>query len=319
MEQTPMAKSEPIKEKSVKRCAVCKIDLRGRFVLVNDEAERMFGLSKDALFGRFLVDYLDEFDKQTLQQVLRQRNHYDSFFETTQVGLVTEQGKKIAAKIFISLCYIAGNPVNYQIIFHTEEDGLQRTEASEDPGQLLDSIVSLPKTNPWPELVGLVAKCTKARAVLVYRIDTKDDSIAGLLETCTQADDGNLDLSTTPLHVYLAASGQEYNWTNEDHVRLAIEKMGKAPDEFATTVRGKDEKVFVRVIFRSDGQSDAQSAVKRARFLLGTVDQQAAVADSPADLQLELIGQLQGITNAVQAATDKMNQLLAKSSGQQSS
>ena len=43
-----------------KRCAVCKIDLKGRFVYIDERTEHLLGLTKEDLFGKNIIEFLDE-------------------------------------------------------------------------------------------------------------------------------------------------------------------------------------------------------------------------------------------------------------------
>ncbi len=39
-------------------CAVFKIDLRGRFVYIDDETEELLGLTREELFGKSIYEFI---------------------------------------------------------------------------------------------------------------------------------------------------------------------------------------------------------------------------------------------------------------------
>ena len=55
-----------------RRCAVCKVDLKGRFVYIDEEIENLLGYTKEELFGKSLSDFLDETSIVLLEQLLIQ-------------------------------------------------------------------------------------------------------------------------------------------------------------------------------------------------------------------------------------------------------
>ena len=76
----------------VTRCAVCKIDLKGRFVYIDDETEKLLGLTKEELFGRQFTDFLDQHDIDTISAILTGSNRYETFFDAAQIGLREKTG-----------------------------------------------------------------------------------------------------------------------------------------------------------------------------------------------------------------------------------
>jgi len=98
------------------RCAVFKIDLKGRFVYIDDETEELLGFPRDELFGRSIYEFISNDSHQILDRVLARRNRYESFYESLPLRVRAADGELRQFETVISLNFIAGNPVNYQLI-----------------------------------------------------------------------------------------------------------------------------------------------------------------------------------------------------------
>jgi PAS domain S-box-containing protein len=73
-----------------RRCAVCKIDLKGRFVYIDEEIENLLGCTKEELFGKTIIEFLDEPSQEVVNRLISQRNHYESFYDTTGINIVNQ-------------------------------------------------------------------------------------------------------------------------------------------------------------------------------------------------------------------------------------
>lgn len=98
------------------RCAVFKIDLKGRFVYIDDETEELLGFPRDELFGRSIYEFISNDSHQILDHILARRNRYESFYESLPLKVRTADGELRQFETVISLNFITGNPVNYQLI-----------------------------------------------------------------------------------------------------------------------------------------------------------------------------------------------------------
>ena len=85
------------------RCAVCKIDLKGRFVYVDEKVEDLLGYTKEDLFGKSLLDFIDEPSQKLIEQLLSHRNHYETFYDSTTITLLDQQRTPVAARAVVSL------------------------------------------------------------------------------------------------------------------------------------------------------------------------------------------------------------------------
>jgi len=103
-------------ESEIVRCPVFKIDLKGRFVYVDDMTERLLGRPQDMLFGRSLGNFLSEKSWSTLSAIFQRYRHYETSFEALELEFVSPDNEKQSLTAVISLNFIAGNPANYQIV-----------------------------------------------------------------------------------------------------------------------------------------------------------------------------------------------------------
>jgi len=97
-------------------CAVFKIDLKGRFVYIDDETEDLFGLTREELFGKSIYDFISSDSHQVLDTILGQHKRYESFFESFPLTIREGDGTFRLLDAVITLNFISGNPVNYQFI-----------------------------------------------------------------------------------------------------------------------------------------------------------------------------------------------------------
>jgi PAS domain S-box-containing protein len=97
-------------------CAVFKIDLRGRFVYIDDETEELLGLTREELFGKSIYEFISSDSHQVLDIILGNHKRYESFYESLSLTMREGGGRLRRLDTVITLNFIAGNPVNYQFI-----------------------------------------------------------------------------------------------------------------------------------------------------------------------------------------------------------
>lgn len=102
-------------ESGIVRCPVFKIDLKGRFVFVDDLTEKLLGRPQDMLFGRSLGNFLSEKSWLTLSAIFQRYSHYETSFEALELEFVNPENDRQTLMAVISLNFIAGNPANYQV------------------------------------------------------------------------------------------------------------------------------------------------------------------------------------------------------------
>lgn len=98
------------------RCAVFKIDLKGRFVYIDNEVEELLGLSLEELFGKSLGEYISTQSRQLLEDILARHNRYESFYDAVTLAVKLRDEEFHTFDAVITLNFIGGNPVNYQVI-----------------------------------------------------------------------------------------------------------------------------------------------------------------------------------------------------------
>ena len=255
-----------------RRCAVCKIDLRGRFVYVDGQVEELLGYSKEELFGRRIADFLGQNSQHLVAQLINERNHYETFFDAADVELIRRDGQAVSTRAVASLNFIAGNPVNFQLVLDSELSAPFR--AAVESGELL----------AWPEFViglsegagpgnlrawlELLRRLSGADRVALYAGQEGALEVKAAVASDTGADDAALSLPRlTPLHLAVLHEGVEYVCTDGECVRGAIEALGQAPNELVCRLEmGDPEPVLLRLIFEDlAGTDDIDQRVQRAR------------------------------------------------------
>ena len=253
------------------RCAVCKIDLKGRFVYIDDEVERLLGYSKEELFGRSLVDFLAGSSQDQIDQLLAHRNHYEAFYDTTRVVLVSRTRQRIPVSLIVSLSFIAGNPANFQLIINRSETSAATEDAvTGDHGDVdfLQNLLSIEDFTSWPEHLRLLREYTGAKQICVYSIN--GDVLQPRSAVSNDPADEFASTSipeTTALHQRVAQSGVEYAFTDGTPDETAHEPGGSAPKEYIARVNLPEDSAFLmRFLFECEpGGMGRADAVNRTR------------------------------------------------------
>ena len=214
------------------RCAVCKIDLKGRFVYVDEEIENLLGFTKEELFGKSISEFTTLESQDLIEAVLTHRNHYESFYDATEITLVNRQKQRIRTSAVISLNFIAGNPVNYQLIINALECivSAPRPEAAVSATEeFLNSVISMDDPLNMKSLVRYLRKWLGAESMFIYLVSEGEispragDSGAGL--------DSSFDEIPLPteLHKVVTETAKPYSFLDDSAVQQAIELFGEAP------------------------------------------------------------------------------------------
>ncbi|MFQ5453938.1 MAG: PAS domain-containing protein, partial [Candidatus Zixiibacteriota bacterium] len=240
-----------------KRCAICKIDLKGKFVYIDDQIESLIGYSKEELFGKSLSDFLDEPSQNLINKILSHRNHYETFYDTATFTLLNKEKSPIHTKIVMSLNFIAGNPVNYLMIIDPLERSANRDEsnaASELYISFLIDLIELENFSDFKNLLAILLKFVKASQVCFYMIKNDSLELRSIISDESSAEFVYKQApDTTDLHLQLAQSGEEYSFIDKKTVQKVIEKHGHAPNEYITRINYFDENSYlVRFIFSDD-------------------------------------------------------------------
>jgi PAS domain S-box-containing protein len=274
----------------VKRCAVCKIDFKGRFVFVDDAVEQLLGLSKEELFGKSILDFIEKSEQPTLAHVLYQRNRYETFFESLRLELVDHTGRRIPSTVLVSLNFIAGNPVNFQIIIDVEDSTQLESAVHGNDISFQEFVTSLP-VDPavyCEAALTLIHRYAGVRRTVIYSVCDKrieparcsDDRIAALADLA----------SSEALMQWVMLGGDDYFYLDSDAVRNAIEKTGSAPNELIMPFELSPEHEYIlRMAFEENADSaeiqeavsDLRTGIHLARRLAPTGVEQVDQADRP--------------------------------------
>ncbi|MEK7774298.1 MAG: PAS domain-containing protein [Candidatus Zixiibacteriota bacterium] len=157
--------------RGIRRCAVCKIDMKGRFVYIDEAFEKLLGQTTETLFGKSILSHLDADSQELISYMLSQRNHYETFYDTCEIVIVTGAQATVPARAVITLNYINGNPVNYQLIvdaLNNADDNLELPGRVSDG--LLKNLLALQAESDIKDAVSFVRRCANATVALVYAV-----------------------------------------------------------------------------------------------------------------------------------------------------
>ncbi len=256
------------------RCAVCKIDLRGRFVFIDAQTEELFGYASEELFGKSIQDYLDNESSAIIDQALGERNHYETHYDHAVLTVIDKTGARKQVDATISLCFAAGNPVNYQLILRPGSAAVASTASQPPVGMSVESFVertvTMEPANRFRALAELLCEYTSAEQVAIYL--TGNDRLEPLACSAERDSDRiSFDAVSDPteLHLLVARSGQEYDWTG--FTKGQTDGLNRPPEFVAcASIDGRD--CLVRFIFDGNLASDLRAGlVERSRLALRIV------------------------------------------------
>ncbi len=258
----------------VTRCAVCKVDLRGRFVFVDDRTEQLFGHPREELFGKSLADFLDQPSSDLVRDILGRRNHYEMFYDAVSLTILASDGTPIETNAIVCLNFNAGNPVNFQWIINPDRVTAARIEPPTGAGpyrQLAEYLAEINIAADWRGFLRHLRDFTGARQACAYiiagdRLEHRSSAIDG--------DDADLSFARVSdpgdIHREVARTGQRYDFTDQDSVRKAVEKEATAPNEIIGCLSfDEDVRYLVRLVFEDEMEDlDAEGCADRSRFAL---------------------------------------------------
>ncbi len=270
------------------RCAVCKIDLKGRFVYIDEETERFLGYTKEELFGKPLLDFLDDNSQKKIDRLLSERKHYESFYDTTTLTLIAREGRPVVARSIVSLNFIAGNPVNFQLILDVDPtaQSVITVAAASDYEDFLEELLGLELPQDCKAILRLVRKFSGADRAAFYL--TKDNILEPRSGSCDNSSE-KFEFESIPdvtaLHERIACTGAEYAFSDDNAVREAVEKEGVAPSEFVTLVRLRSaDPYLLRLIYPAEvSPAEGVQAIARTRQALRLVTRLSPSAPPPSD------------------------------------
>jgi len=281
----------PETEIGLRRCAICKIDLKGRFVFIDDTVENLLELNKEELFGKSVFEFLDSHSIDLVNQIINQRNRYESFFDSAELTLISINKHVIPTRAIISLNFNAGNPVNFQFILDSLDAApaasvLIENNNNENLSAFIEEILSGDQSHDLKDLVRSLSKLTMAEMTIGY-IHQNNQLVP------FEVVDGNDFIQRQPhelpglsqLHVDLAVNRMMYNFLDDESVRIAVEKYGSAPNEFIIPFDfDLDSTCLIRFIFKANGnRSEIADGIKK--ICLGISLLQRIILDKEAENQ----------------------------------
>lgn len=248
----------------IERCALCKIDLKGRFTYLDDEFMLLTGYIDEELLGKPISKILDADSGELIRSLVTDRNHYDTSFDSVKLTLITKQNIKLSLCAVVSLNFIGGNPVNLQMIL-TKASGIGRSEVYATPDQTsLDFLSNLSEIDDFRnlnELLQSILGFAGAGQLGIYDYDKSTMSLKISVNDENNAKFTNSEMPATSIvHLMVADSGNKYSYTDDKAVQKAIEKSGSAPQEFVTSfITNSNNQYVLRFIY--DDKIEGKEAV----------------------------------------------------------
>ena len=267
------------------RCAVCKIDLKGRFVYVDERVEALLGQSKDELFGRPITNFVDSHTSQLIESLLEERNHYETFFDHARFTIVNSKGDPVEIAAVVSLNFIAGNPVNFQMVLRSPSPTGGKTESTTefDYRDLVDGLLRSDGLSDMKEFLRVLVNCCSATAGYAYQIEG-EKLVPRSGATLVEGTEFRFDSIPEPqkLHEIVAKSGVPYAYTDQTAVTETIERDGDAPCEYVARVNiGSQPRYVVRLLFAEETpMAKADEAISRAEVALRIAGRMADKGES---------------------------------------
>ncbi len=280
-----MTSSQSVSSIGFTRCAVCKIDLKGRFVYLDEKIEALLGYTKEQLFGKSFLEFLDESSQHLVEQLLSHRNHYETFYDTTTITVYNRAGEARNVRVVVSLNFIAGNPVNYQLIIDCEQStpsGSSGETRNNSQTSFLREILALESPWDWKQALSLLCGFAGMRKACVYLI--AGESLEPRSSVCDEDSEVGHVPDPGELHFHVARSGEEYSFLDQQAVQTVLERFGSAPNEFVTCLgAGDGNRYLVRLIFGEEfDHQQAQASIENARLALNLIGRLSNLGESDA-------------------------------------
>lgn len=237
---------------------------------VDDGVEKLVGFTREELFGKSFLDFIDEPDRPLFNSILEHRNHFETNFDITALHIVTRDQQRIPANVVVSLNFIAGNPVNFQIIIDAggPHETIQRVPAVrlDYRRYIAKLLAAIPDSYAADALDGLYEYLGDEQCLIYQVTENKVEPI----HWRSSAPDIGIGAARTPdaLLQWVAMSDEPYNFLDPDDARRAVEKSGFAPSEYIARLRLGGDNYLMRVslgeLTDTEEQCEAIEGVKQA-------------------------------------------------------
>ena len=258
----------------ITRCALCKIDLKGRFVFIDDLAETLLGYTKEELFGKTFKEFLSESDQELFFHVMRQQRTYETSFDSMSVMLVTPSKPPMPATIIVTLGFIAGNPVNFQIIIQVDQtQRMAVSSVDESPyyHRFVSAVLSMNGSLSLSDVLEPLREFVGAIAVGLYSVD--GDKIETLASAPREIQvPTSIDVRRLPVLLErLSKLSSEPGLAPDQVQRGVIESTGNSPSEYFSEFELNSKKYLLRIVFDNSNAGSADTVAQRATLALNLV------------------------------------------------
>jgi len=257
----------------LQRCAVCKIDLKARFAFIDEEFLALTGYSYEELLGKPVAGILEPSSRELITRLMTGRSHYEAVYDCAPLTLINKNKQPICVSATMFLNFSGGNPVNFQLILSTQTipQRVKKESASDESlTEFIKKLNALDTTNDWQGILNALLKLSSAGQAAWYGFETGNLIPMANATDNTNAKFVNKEISpTTPWHLKIAESEEEYDFTDGASVQKAVESSKSAPNEYISTFHIQKDKFVLRLIYGSDIDStEAVKAINRTRLVI---------------------------------------------------
>jgi hypothetical protein len=187
----------PIITREIRRCSVLKLDLKGRFVYIDDQAEQMLLCSRENLFGRSIAGFLDEESYSSILAIFHSGPHFETFFKAVELTIIDSGGNMHPLEAIISLNFIGGNPANYQLILIPSKSNLRNAAGNFDfnsiSQKLIDIIAEFDGDRDWRHITDYLLNLPNVIRAGIY--EYRSNSLLLLAASPEIADDDSANFA----------------------------------------------------------------------------------------------------------------------------
>lgn len=260
-----------------KRCPVCKIDLKGRFVYLDDHFEQLLSVPTEELYGKSIFEFIDKSSSSAIEHLLSQRNHYEKFYDTTTIVLLNHEQKRIPARIVASLNFISGNPVNFQLIIdpYQHPDRLVVVNDNKERYQeFVEKIILLDEAVDLPGIIEPLQVFSDARLVCLYEADDEELKLVQTAPFKALKDTlYSKALKLDKIHYEIYEKSGDYSPLDRETIKEAIENYGKAPDEFIKVIEDGSHRYLLRILYdENEDHADMARSITDIRNALDLIE-----------------------------------------------
>ena len=158
----------------LQRCAVCKIDLKGRFAFIDEEFLALTGYSYEELLGKPASGILEPASRDLITRLISGRSHYEAVFDSAPLSLIRKNKQTLGVSAIMFLNFSGGNPVNFQLILSTQPIPQRVIAPAADDNLLTEFIkklAALDTTNDWQGILNALLKLSSAGQAGWYGFD----------------------------------------------------------------------------------------------------------------------------------------------------